>query len=84
MVEHGHIYVHRVALTAVVCWLRVGVAVVRMASMMLLYTCFGDPGGGRPPLFDARSWGVSRHGRWYVRAWCVDRGVMDRPEFADV
>ena len=44
-----------------------------MAQMMLLYTCFGDPGCGRPPLFDARSWGVSRHGRKYVRAWCVGR-----------
>ena len=58
-IEHGHIsVVQRVALTAVVCWLRVGVAVMRMASIMLLYTCFGDPGGGRPPLFDGRSWGV--------------------------
>ena len=38
VIEHGHIFVQRVALTAVVCWLRVGVAVVRMAPMMLLYT----------------------------------------------
>ena len=39
VIEYGHISVmQRVALTAVVCWLRVDVAVVQMAPMMLLYT----------------------------------------------
>ena len=39
MIEYGNIsVVQLVALTAVVFWLRVDVAVVQMAPMMLLYT----------------------------------------------